>query len=66
MGRKRRVECPHCKKINEVDIDAELEKQGTVVRRAKASRSAYSPKYIVVTCENSDCGQPIKIKVDID
>jgi len=64
MGRKRKVECPHCGEINDVDVDAELARLGTVVRRMGPGDNPNTPKFIVVTCDF--CVKPIKIKVASD
>lgn len=61
MGKIEKHRCPHedCRKVNDIDIDKELEREVYAVYKMRGGEPAKSPKYLIVTC--MFCGREFKI-----
>lgn len=59
----KKVRCPHCREINEVDVQGKLtDFNAIVVRRTGDSEPMMElPKDIAVACAN--CGKQFKVKL---
>ena len=66
MDRKKKVSCPECGAVNEIDLKAELEKHRVVAMKRLSGdsdvRAPAYPEYIAVVCKR--CTREFKIKVD--
>ena len=64
MNKVKKVRCPHCRKINTVNIDEELKKHDEVVFKMLIPKSKITaPKTIAVTCSNPECKKSFKIDI---
>ncbi len=64
MGKIRKVRCPHCKTVNDVDVDAEIQKQSAVAFRNVGidhTASFDNPESLAIICTN--CGEKFKINL---
>jgi len=58
----RKVRCPHCKKINTVDITKELEYHEETIYKGRPEKPELDVvKMIIVSC--SFCGKSFKIEL---
>ena len=59
MSKIRKVRCPHCNKVNSIDVDQELETSTQLIIRRGVGGDVEKPKTISVKCRY--CGEAFKV-----